>query len=324
MTEVLILLTLPEPVRMQYVLALREAFPKMAINLVDHAGKVDPFIERADVLMTFGPMLLDRAPEILGRGKRLKWIQAFGTGVDNIADVATLAEPVVITNIQGIHGAPVSEAALMAMLALSRDLPRVVRNQDRRAWERRPARLLDGKSVGIVGVGQIAEALAPKCKAFGMDVIGVSSAPRSVPGFDRMLGRDALTEAAREVDYLVLLTPYSAQTRHLVGAEVLGAMKPTAYLVNLARGGVVDEQALLEALREERIAGAALDVFATEPLPAEHPFWAMPNVLITPHLGGFCDVYARLALPTIVENMRRFLAGETGQMLNRVQRTARV
>jgi phosphoglycerate dehydrogenase-like enzyme len=153
-----------------------------------------------------------------------------------------------------------------------------------------------------------------------MTVVGISSAPRALPGFDRMEGRERLREAVGGLDFLVLLTPYSPRTQGIIDAAVLAAMKPTAFLVNLARGGVVDEPALIEALERGTIAGASLDVFVSEPLPPAHPFWGMENVLITPHLGGFCDVYAERALPVIKENVRRFLAGDTAHMLNRVQR----
>jgi phosphoglycerate dehydrogenase-like enzyme len=213
-----------------------------------------------------------------------------------------------------------AEAALSAMLALSRDLPRLVLNQQKRRWERWPARLLEGKTMGILGVGAIAEVLAPRCRMMGMRVIGITSSPRDIAGFDRMVARDDLAEAVRELDYFVLLTPYSKDTHHIVDARVLAAMKSDAYLVNLARGGVVDEDALLQVLRFGGIAGAALDVFSQEPLPEDHPFWSLPNVLITPHVGGFNDGYARQAIPVVLENIRRFAAGDTANMLNLVQR----
>jgi len=320
MTSVLMLLTLPERVGMQYYTRIRKKFPELTVNLVDHHTKVDPYIGSADILITFAPMLADRADDVVRRATHLKWVQALGTGVDNLVDLPSMREDIVITNMRGIHGIPVSEAALMAMLALSRDLPRVVRNQGRRKWDRWPARLLDGKTVGIFGIGVIAEELAPKCKALGMTVAGISSVRRDVAGFDRVYGRDELVRAVRDLDYLVLLTPYSAQTRGIIGAEVLSAMKPTSYLINLARGGVVDEKALIEALEQGRIAGAALDVFTAEPLPEDHPFWSMENVIVTPHLGGFCDVYVDRALPVIEENLRRFLAGDTKNMINVVAR----
>jgi D-2-hydroxyacid dehydrogenase (NADP+) len=313
MANVLILLTLPEPVRSQYRDRLRRRFPKITIELVDHHSKTGPYIAAADALVTFAPML---SGQVLESATRLKWIQALGTGVDNLIDQPALRKDVTVTNIRGIHGAPVSEAALAAMLALARGLPRAIRAQDERQWRRFPAQLLHDKTVGIFGIGQIAEALAPKCKAFGMRVVGVTSAPRNIAGFDRMHGREELARVVGDFDFLVLLTPLTAATRNSVDAKIFAAMKPTSYLINLARGGVVDEPALIEALNDKRIAGAALDVFSQEPLPVDHPFWSMPNVIITTHQGGFCDVYIDYALPTVESNMECFLKGDFNGMIN--------
>jgi len=260
------------------------------------------------------------ADHVLEKGKKLRWIQALGTGVDGIVDRPPFREGVLVTNMHGLHGDSVPEAAIMLMLALARDLPRAMRNRDTRKWERYPSRLLKGKTVGIFGVGAIARSLAPKCKSFGMTVVGITSSVRATDGFDRMAHRDELEKTAGELDFLVLLTPYSPQTHGIVGARVLAAMKPSATLVNLARGGIVDEEALVRALREKRLAGAALDVFANEPLPEDHPFWSMDNVIVTPHLGGFHDQYAEEALPTVVENFRKFLAGDIEHMVNVVKR----
>src|SRR5882672_2644956 len=316
MIRLLILLTLPEKIRMQYYQGLREAFPEMNIDLVDHHSKVDPYIGSADILLTFGAHMADH---VLEKGKKLKWIQALGTGVDGIVDRPPFREGVLVTNMHGLHGDSVPEAAIMLMLALARDLPRAMRNRNARQWERYPSRLLKGKTVGVLGVGAIARSLAPKCKAFGMTVVGITSAPRAMEGFDRMVEREALARAVCDLDFLVLLTPYTPQTHGIVNAEVLEAMRPSAFLVNLARGGIVDEKALVGALREKKIAGAALDVFAQEPLPAEHPFWSMDNVIVTPHLGGFHDEYAEQALPTVEENVRKYLAGDLSHMINIVK-----
>ena len=319
-THVLILLTLPEKIRLQYSSGIRERFPELQIDVVDHVAKVDPYIASTDVLITFGPQLGEQADAVFAAARNLKWVQALGTGVDNIADRPTLGPDVLLTSVRGIHGAPVSEAALMAMLALARDFPRIVKSQEQHTWDRWPARLLSGKTVGIFGVGVIAEALAPRCQALGMKVVGISSATREVAGFDQMRHSDELRDAVRDLDHLVLLTPYTARSHHVINADILAAMKPSAYLINLARGGVVDEQALIQALNEGRIAGAALDVFSQEPLPQESPFWAMKNVIVTPHFGGFYYQYAHDALPVILENMRCFLTGDSGKMINLVTR----
>ena len=315
--NVLLLLALPEAIRSKYYDALSAHFPQVSFHLVDHHSKVDPYIESADALITFGPHMSDR---VLDKGVRLRWIQALGTGVDGICDRAALREGIVVCNLHGVHGDSMSESALLSMLALARDLPRNLRAQSRHAWDRFTVRLLAGRTVGILGVGAIAADLAPRCKALGMTVIGISSARREVPGFDRMFGREQLVEAVRTVDFLILLTPYSAETHGIVDARVLEAMKRDSVLINLARGGIVDEQALLAALRDGTIAGAALDVFSTEPLPADHEFWDMPNVIITPHLGGFHDKYVEKALPVIEENLRKLMSGDTAGMRNVVRR----
>jgi D-2-hydroxyacid dehydrogenase (NADP+) len=317
MPRLLILLTLPKDVRDFYAARLGQRFPQLHIDVVDHYSKAAQFMPSADILLSFGPMLKD---EVFLDAPELKWIQALGTGVDGVIDQPSLRPEVVITNIRGIHGEPVSEAALMGMLALSRRLPDSVRYQDKRSWTRWPPRLIDGKTVGIYGVGLIAEALAPRCEALGMTVVGFTSTKRELPGFDRMHLRSELIEVAGELDYLVLLVPYSEETRLSINARVFAAMKPSSYLINLARGGIVDEDALIRALEGGQIAGAALDVFQEEPLPADHPLWTTRNVIITPHLGGFCDVYAERALPTIEHNMECFLRGDIDSMANLVRK----
>src|SRR5882672_1808824 len=218
MTNVLIVLTLPEPVRMQYFDHVKKNFPEVKLDMVDHHSKVDPYIGAAEVLITFGPHV---ASHVFEKAKSLKWVQALGTGVDGITDQPGLRKDVLVTNMHGFHGGPMSEAALMAMLALARDLPRAMRLQGRKKWERFPAKLLKDKTVGIFGVGVIAGELAPKCQALGMKVTGISSAKRQVPGFDAMLGREELERAVKEFDFFVLLTPYTKETHNIIDAKIL-------------------------------------------------------------------------------------------------------
>ena len=319
MTNALFILTYPEKLRNQYVNGLHKAFPDININVVDHHSKVDQYIGSTDVLLTFGTMMADH---VAAAAPRLKWIQALGTGLDGIRDLPSLRPEVMLTNVRGIQGAAMSEAALTAMLALSRDLPRSVRCQGFQSWERWPGTLLHGKTVGILGVGAIAESLAPRCKAMGMTVVGISSVPREIPGFDRIRRRSELTKALGDFDYLIVLIPLSAETRNLIDAEALAGMKPTSYLINLARGGVIDEGALIHALEHRKIAGAALDVFCEEPLPKGHPLWSARNLIITSHLGGFYDRYVDDVLPIVVENMHHFLAGDVKQMSGLVKESA--
>ena len=318
MPNVLLLLALPEKFREFYNTELRRDFPAVNFIPVDHVSKAEPYLADVDVLVTFGPHLRDRAEHLFRSAINLKWVQAMGTGVDNIAEISTLRKDVILTNIHGIHGAPMSEACMAMMLALARELPRVIRNQDQNRWERFPPSLLNERTAGIFGVGAIAEVLAPRLKMMGMKVVGISSSPRSVPGFDEMRSRDDLLNAVRDLDHLIMLTPHTPQTHHIIDAPILAAMKPGSFIINLARGGVVDEAALIDALNAGRIGGAALDVFAQEPLPADHPFWSMKNVLLVPHLGGLSHDSSQHTMPALTHNLRCFLAGEIDEMVNRV------
>ncbi len=315
MPRLLILLTLPPDVTEQYRQRLGKTFPELTIDVVASRDKLGDALKDADVLLTFGQMMKNLKLDLEG-ADNLKWVQALGTGLDGITDQPALKPSVTVTSLHGVHGAPVSEAALATMLALARDLPGFVRAQDEHQWKRWPAKLLQGKTVGILGIGVIAEALAPKCKAMGMNVVGITSSPRKVAGFDRIHPIGELLTVLPSVDHFVLLTPYSAATHHMIDAKVFAAMKPTSYFINVARGGVVDEDALIEALRNKKIAGAALDVFNQEPLPPDNPLWDFKNVIITTHQGGFCDTYPDLAMPILEHNMRCFLKGDMKGMMN--------
>jgi len=315
MPRLLILLTLPPDVTEQYRARLSQKFPEIGIDVIATADKAAAALPQADMLLTFGQLMKNLKLDLAGATK-LKWVQALGTGLDGITDQPALKPSVTVTSLHGVHGAPVSEAALASMLALSRNLPGAIRAQDEHQWRRWPAKLLHDKTVGILGIGVIAEALAPKCKAMGMTVVGITSSPRQVAGFDRVHPMSELLAVLPQLDYLVLLTPYSPATHHMIDAKVFAAMKPTSYFVNVARGGVVDEDALLAALRDKKIAGAALDVFNREPLPSDHPFWDFENVIITTHQGGFCDTYVDLAMPILEHNMRCFLRGDLKGMIN--------
>lgn len=317
MIHILILLTLPEQVRQHYFEGVSALSKNIKVSLVDHHSKVDPFIETADILITFGPMM---AEHVLEKAKRLQWIQALGTGVDGITNRPSLGKGVTVTNLHGIHGPPVSEAALSMMFALSRGLWRVYENQLLGKWEKKIApTLLHGKTVVIYGTGVIAAELAPKCKALGMRVIGISTTVREIDGFDEVhVRQDALGPIA-QADYLVLLTPYTPETHGIINEETFSVMKRSSYLINLARGGVVHEGDLIKALNNKTIQAAALDVFEQEPLPAEHVFWGMRNVIVTPHEGGFYDGYVQEAIPVIQTNLQCFERGDFQQMINVVR-----
>lgn len=258
--------------------------------------------------------------EIVSKAANLRWIQSLTTGTDAIVKLNGLKPDVQVTSTRGMHGPQMSELVFMHMLNLTRDMPRMLRNQSNATWERWPQPLLWGKTIVIVGVGAISEALALRCKTFGMKVVGVSSTSRLPEGFDAMYSRSEIVQAASQADYLVLVVPYSADTDNLIDATVLAALPSHAYVINVARGGVLDESALIAALRSKKIAGAALDVFRQQPLPSDHLLWSEPGILISPLLGGMSNVYLEQAWPIVRKNLSNFLSNDLSAMQNIVQR----
>ena len=295
----------------EYRRALEPEFPELVIRACKTENEVGAFIEKAKFLLTF-----NISDPLIRKAVNLEWIQALGTGVDAILGLPSLPKGVLVTSTRGIHGPQMSELAMLLMLALTRRFPDTVRNQDKSVWDRWPAELLWKKKVGIFGLGAVGEEIALRCKAFGMTVYGINRSGRGVDAVDRMFGLDGLLTVAREVDYFIVAVPLTPETRGMVGADVVSAMKPTAFLLNLARGPVVDEKALIRALESRTIAGAGLDVFDEEPLPQSHPFWKMKNVIVTPHVGGTSTFYVSQVLPIFRENLRRYLKGERHTLIN--------
>lgn len=312
----LLLANRPLEVRGRYVEFLRKAFPDVVVTDAGARAPREQLAE-AQVLIT-EPTSVNE--DLLREAPALRWVHMLTSGTDGVEGLRSLPPEAVLTNTRGIHAAAMSEAALMAILALSRDLPRAIRNQALHVWERWPSALLEGKTVGILGLGAIGRALAVKCSALGMRVAGISRTKRAVASVDAVYGWSEIREVVTRFDFVVSLLPSNADTRGVIDRELLAAMKRTAYLVNLGRGDTIDEVALVEALRTRRIAGAALDVFSEEPLPLAHPFWELDNVLVTPHLGGAFDGYVERALPIIETNMRAFLRGDLSSMVNVVCR----
>ena len=297
-----------------YKKALLPKFPEVSIHSAQKEEEIGDFIEKANILLT-----IRISDKLIKKASKLKWIQALTTGVDYIINLPSLKKEVVITSTRGIHGPQVSEMAFLLMLALNRNFPEVVRNQDKAVWERWPGKLLWKKKVGILGIGVIGEEIARKCKAFDMKVFGIDIVKRKVESIDIFYGPEDIINVAKEVDYFIIVAPFTPQTEKMVDSKVLSAMKPTAFFLNLGRGEIVDEEALIQALNSGKIAGAALDTFLAEPLPKDHPFWGMKNVIVSPHVAGMSDVYVEQALSIFEENLRRFLQGERRSLINLVE-----
>jgi phosphoglycerate dehydrogenase-like enzyme len=298
-----------------YKKALEQKYPELVVHAAKNEDEIGGFIERMDILLT-----VRISDDLLKKASKLQWIHTITTGVDYLMNQPSLRKEVLISCSRGIHVPQMSEMALLFMLALNRNLAQFVRNQQKRVWERWPTKLLHQKKVGILGVGAIGEEIARKCKAFGMTVLGIDLVKRKVDAVDYFYGPEDLLKVAGEVDYFIIVVPNIPQTRKMVGPEVLSSMKPSAFLINIGRGEVVDEEALISHLKSGRIAGAALDTFWQEPLPQDHPFWEMKNVILTPHVGGMSEFCVDQVLSIFEENLRRFLRGERRNLINFVER----
>jgi len=296
---------------------LREEFPVLRFALFHRASEVTSDLSDIDVMIMFGIEVQDF---MIKCAPRLKWIQSLATGVDHFLRCPSLKPDVLITSGRGIHGPPMREQVVYLMMAVSRDAVRQVGDQKAHFWERRLWSTLHGKTAMIAGTGVVGTAIAELLKTLGMYVVGVTRTPRAVAGFDEMMSTDRLADAARRADYVINMLPASDDNIAIFNAEVFAAMKPTAYYISAGRGQTVDEAALLAALRERSIAGAGLEVFQIEPLPPDSPFWDLPNVFITPHIGGYVIEYEDFIMPLVIDNMRLFLGGRQSEMQNIVAR----
>jgi phosphoglycerate dehydrogenase-like enzyme len=252
---------------------------------------------------------------LLAAAPRLRWFQAWGAGVEWVLQYpAAIERDFVLTNTSGIHPIQMAEHVLALMLAFARRLPDAMHAQAGRTWrhmENAEVFELAGKTMLLVGVGAIGRRTAQAAAALGVRVLGIRRVPSGrLPGIERLAGIESLQDLLPEADFVVLLTPLTPETRHLIGERELRLMKRDAYLVNVSRGGVVDEAALVRALREGWIAGAGLDVFEHEPLPADSPLWDLRNVVITGHYGGASPAYDDRAFEVFLDNLHRYRAGQ--------------
>lgn len=262
-------------------------------------------VHEAEVIICWRRMLQDLC---LTEDTKLRWIQAWSAGVDSYPLQRMSELGITLTTASGIHAIPLSESIMAMMLAFTRKLHIHIRNQTAARWERRePDAELHGKTAGIIGVGAIGEETARLCKAFGMRVLGLRASGTPSPHVDEIVDRSGLQYLLRESDVCVVTLPLTSETRGMFGREQFSWMKPSALFINIGRGGLVDEQALIEALQGGVIAGAALDVFAREPLPEDSPLWMMDNVIITPHIAGASERYDERALEISMRNLQSYI-----------------
>jgi D-2-hydroxyacid dehydrogenase (NADP+) len=269
----------------------------------------------------------DRLAPALSPGGRLRWIHSLGSGANPIMRPEIIAaEHVTLTSSKGPMGPMMAEHIIMLMMALARSLPGYLQDQAEHRWrpfdDLRPMLQLHRRTIAILGVGAVGGNLARACKVgFGMRVLGFARRNRDNPHVDRYFERSELHDILAEADYVALALPGTLETRHIVDAAALRAMKPSAYLVNVGRGDLIDGEALVDALKSGQIAGAGLDTPPDEPLPPESPLWDLPNVIITPHVAPARDLLGAEMVDFWCENIRRFAEGEP--LLGLVDRHAR-
>ncbi len=272
------------------------------------AGKVAD----AEVIFTgmgFAPLLR----ELWSDATRVQWVHSFSAGLDNVLFPELIESTAVMTNARGVFARSLGEFVIASVLFFAKELRRMIRQQREGVWEPFDVEEVHGQTMGIVGYGEIGRAAAERAHALGMKTIALRRRPElsgDDPLVDRTVGPDGLFDLLREADYLVVSAALTPSTRGMIGEAELYAMKRSAVLINVGRGPVVVESALVRALRENRIKGAALDVFDQEPLPAGHPFYSLENVLLSPHSADHTATWLDEAMQLFIENFELFVKGE--------------
>lgn len=293
--------------------ALAAEFPSVRFDSPSDRAEADRLLSEAEIVLGWAVRR-----ENFASAARLRWIQLTAAGVGSQLFPELVESPVVVTNARGIHAVSMAEHALGVMLAFARKLHLARDAQARREWAQEeqwsglpPFGQLAGGTLGLLGFGAVGRALAERARALGMRVLAVRRHPAQDPApADAQWGPERLPELLDHADWLVLAAPLTPATRGVIGGAELARLPPHAILVNLGRGPLVDERALVEALTAGRIAGAALDVFEQEPLPRDSPLWGMPQVIVTPHVSGFGPRFWERTCELFARNLRHWLAGE--------------
>jgi len=290
-------------------------FPQIDVDQRNTYKNVEDQIRDAEIF--FGWSLRG---EQVRAARKLRWIHSTAAAVHQLMSPELRASDIVVTNARSVHGPVVAEHAIALMFALAKRLPAAVRYQQQQVWAQEQISCqhphpteLAGSTLGLIGYGAIGSEVARSAAALGMSVLVVRLHPQKESGAEREIttfALDRLDEVIAQSDFLVLAAPLTEKTRHIINAQHLARMKPEAYVINVARGALIDEAALTDALRNRLIGGAALDVFDHEPLPAGSPLWELDNLLITPHTAATTDKMWERHYALIQENLRRYLAGE--------------
>jgi phosphoglycerate dehydrogenase-like enzyme len=287
---------------------IQQAAPDMQVMVLHNRDEIEAVLDEIEIAACNFPH------DLIARAPRLRWVQQWSAGADWLLRYPEVTElDFVLTSTSGMHATQATEHVLAFLLAFSRRLHVAIRAQSNHTWipQNQQAGLFElaGKAMLLVGVGAIGRQTAQVAAAFGMRVLGLRRAPTTPPGVEAMFAPHQLHQVLPQADLVVLTAPLTRETWGMIGESELRAMKPDAYLINVGRGGLVQEKALIRALREGWIAGAGLDVFEHEPLPANSPLWDMDNVIITSHYAGMILDYDERALDIFLDNLHRYRAG---------------
>lgn len=292
---------------------LRRLAQKYGEHEVLHTTEEEEAVQLApDVEVVMGHF----KPAVCAAAPNLRWVQSFSAGMDNFLFPAIVERDVTVSNVAGLYASQGGEHAWALLLALTRGIPHFVHNQDRQEWSGRglPMIELAGGTLGIIGMGGFGWEMAKRAAGYNMTILALDPVRTQKPeGIDELKPptQENLHDLLQRSDAVMIACPRTPETYHLIGRAELAAMKPSAYLINVTRGGIVDEPALVEALEGGEIAGAALDVCEEEPLPADSPLWEAPNLLLTPHRAGASQHRPRMIFEFFCQNLERYLQGET-------------
>jgi phosphoglycerate dehydrogenase-like enzyme len=294
--------------------AIEQKAPEIDLQVARTPSQSEEMIETATIALTALPI-----PDLIGTARSLRWIQALNAGVD-FYDLDRLQdEGIVFTNASGVGAEPIAEQVLGYMLLFERGIDQGLRQQERGVWERYEGGELQGKTLGIIGLGAIGSRVAELGRALGMTVIGTKrDTETATDAADEVWTPDETETLLTRSDYVVVACPLTEDTRGLLGETEFRTMQSKGVLINIARGQIVDEQALTTALQQRTIRAAALDVFEQEPLPQKSPLWDLSNVLITPHMAGYTPHYMERIAKIFEENYTQFTRGESDEFVNRI------
>lgn len=305
------LLVLADP-KASWLKPLERLSADVHLTITNDEAEVRAAAPRADAILngTFTPKLLSIAVPLAANAR---WLHSLWTGVDNVMSPEVQASPVPFTNGRGVFRVSLAEWTIGAMLHFSYQMRRMIRQQEAGTWEIFTTEELYGRTLGVVGYGEIGRAAAERARAFGMKVLALRRRPELFSGdplVDQTFDHAHINDLIAASDYVMVAAPLTPETRGLVGAAQIAAMKPNAVIINVGRGAVIDEPALIAALEAGKIRGAALDVFTVEPLPAGHAFYRLKNVLLSPHTADHVQDFVHLAVECFLDNMKLFQAGQ--------------